>query len=468
MLQPNMCTIADSYKLTHWNQYPRDTELVQAYFEARLGARFDETVFFGLQYLLKQYLEGSVVTTEHVDHADALAAAHFGNDKIFNRERWDYIIREHGGRLPVKIKAVPEGTPVPTSNVMMTVENTDPRCYWLTNHLETLLTHVWSPSTVATQSREAKKILKQYLDKTAESDAGLDFMLHDFGFRGVSSFETAALAGAGHLVNFKGTDTVPAMELLMEFYDTDVPAFSVPATEHSVMTSQGREGEERVLEQLLDAYPTGILSIVIDSYDYRKFIKLAGSKYKDRILSREGKVVFRPDSGDPIEVTNEVLTLLSGHFGSTQNNKGYDTLNPKVGALWGDGIDLTDMSNILNSMAQRKWSADNIVFGMGGGLLQKINRDTQRFAFKSNYQVRSGVGYDIFKDPIDSSKASKRGRLKLVRDGDTVKTVREEEPGKDLLEVVFENGQVKRSYTLDEVRKNASLEGVLEHEGVSA
>jgi nicotinamide phosphoribosyltransferase len=453
----NICTATDSYKLTHWNQYPHDTEKVYSYLEARKGARFDETVFFGLQYIMKRYLEGVVVTTKMVDQAEKLAAAHFGNPDIFNRERWDYIVRNFGGRLPVRIKAVPEGMPVPINNVMMTIENTDPKCYWLTNHLETILTHVWSPSTVATQSRRAKKVIKHYLDKTAQSDAGLDFMLHDFGYRGVSSIESAALSGAGHLVNFKGTDTIAAMELLMQYYGAEVPAFSVPATEHSVMTSQGQEGEEKVLEQVLTAYPAGILSVVIDSYDYRNFIKLAGTKYKYQISRRDGKVVFRPDSGNPIAVTKEVLTLLAAHFGSTRNDKGYITLDPKVGALWGDGINLMDMTNILDAMAKANWSADNIVFGMGGGLLQKINRDTQRFAFKSSYQERNGIGYDIFKDPVDSSKASKRGRLKLVRTGDTMTTLREEEPGEDLMQIVFENGDVKKSYTLDEVRDNATL-----------
>ena len=457
----NICVGTDSYKLTHWNQYPEGTEVVYSYFEARKGAKFNNTVFFGLQYIMLEYLMGPVVTKAKIDAAEKLAAAHFGNPDIFNRARWDYILEKHGGRLPIKIKAVPEGTPVPINNVMMTVENTDPKCYWLTNHLETLLCHVWYGSTVATQSREAKKILQKYLRLTTENRDGLSFMLHDFGYRGVSSVESAALGGAGHLVNFMGTDTVAAMEMLMQYYNSDVPAYSVPATEHSVMTSRGKEGEEAVLKQILDAYPTGILSIVIDSYDYRNFIKMAGTTFKEQILARDGKVVFRPDSGDPVEVTKEVLNLLGDHFGLSVNTKSFKILPPQIGMIWGDGIDTTDMEKILEEIAKANWSAENIVFGMGGGLLQKINRDTQRFAFKSSYQERNGESYDIFKDPVDATKVSKRGRLKLIRregaHGSFLTTVQANIPGEDIMETVFLDGHIQRSHKLDEIRERAAL-----------
>ncbi|KKN96770.1 hypothetical protein LCGC14_0164140 [marine sediment metagenome] len=460
-MKTNIVLATDSYKLTHWNQYPRGTEKVYSYFEARPGAKYRDTVFFGLQYIIAEYLAGHVVTTQKIDEAEALAAQHFGNPNIFNRARWDHIVDQHDGRLPVRIKAVPEGTPVPVNNVMMTIENTDPACYWLTNHLETILTHVWYPSTVATQSREAKRICKRYLEETAESAGGLDFMLHDFGYRGVSSVESAGLGGAGHLVNFHGTDTIAAMELLRQYYDADVPAFSVPATEHSVMTAHGADGENWVLSQLLDAYPTGILSIVIDSYDYRKFIKMAGTTFKDRILARDGKVVFRPDSGDPCEVTLEVLELLGEYFGSADGKPGYKILHPQVGVIWGDGIDLEDMERILADITYAGWSAENMVFGMGGGLLQKVNRDIQRFAFKSSYQERGGEGHDIFKEPIDKTKTSKKGRLKLVRlegaHGSTLTTVGIDDPREDLLETVFEGGQVLKRYSLDEIRARAAL-----------
>ena len=346
---------------------------------------------------------------------------------------------------------------------MMTVENNDPKCYWLTNYLETLLSQVWSPSTVATASYHAKKMMMKFLVDTADNpEEAILFMLHDFGFRGVSSFESACLAGAGHLVNFMGTDTFPAVELTMDYYNSkEVTAYSVPATEHSIMTSRGRDGEMEILGDLLDKYPTGILACVIDSYDYREFIKEAVRRYKDKILAREGKLVFRPDSGMPSEVTMECAELLAEGFGTTINSKGYKVFDPKVGLLWGDGIDVMGARSILFTLTTRGFAASNIVFGMGGGLLQKINRDTQRFAFKSSYQERGGVGYDIFKQPIDITKTSKKGKLMLILTEDgSYKTVKQDtdvaKEGIDFLETVFKDGELVRDMTFDEVRKNAA------------
>jgi len=458
----NIAVLSDSYKFLHYSMYPEGTESVYSYFEAREGATFEETVFFGLQYYLKKYLEGVVVTPEKVKFAEALAAKHFGNEEYFNKAGWQRILDEHGGKLPVRIRAVPEGTPVPISNVMMTVENTDPECYWLTNFLETILTHVWSASTVATLSRHVKKMMARYIEKTAETDAGLPFMLHDFGFRGVSSVESAAFSGAGHLVNFLGTDTVAAIVCAMEYYNTDVCAFSVPASEHSIMTAYGADGERKIIQRLLEKFPTGILSVVGDSYDiFRTTEELVCGEFKDAILAREGVYVVRPDSGDPVETVIRLLAILGAKMGFTTNVKGYYVLNPKVRVIWGDGLDYTMIENILRAMAKAGWSAENIVFGMGGGLLQKINRDTQRFAFKSCAQKRDGVWYDIYKDPMDKSKVSKKGRLALEKvegaHGATYRTVQESEAENDILQTVFENGEVVKEYTFEEVRNNAAL-----------
>src|SRR4051812_25592879 len=264
MNQSNVILATDSYKLNHWNQYPKNTETVYSYLESRNGAQFPYTVFFGLQAILKQYLEGAVVTIGDVQAARELARAHFGNEALFNRDGWVHIVRDHGGKLPLRIKAVPEGTPVPTGNVLMTVENTCPECFWLTNAVESLLTHVWYPSTVATLSRTVKQTIDRYLDRTAETRDALPFMLHDFGYRGASSHESAAIGGLAHLVNFVGTDTLPAMLLGIDTYEAELEtlAFSVPATEHSVMTAEGRDGEMEIVDRLLNEYPTGILSVV--------------------------------------------------------------------------------------------------------------------------------------------------------------------------------------------------------------
>ena len=463
MTQFNICTASDSYKFQHWNMYPKGTEKVYSYFESRQGATYPKTVFFGLQYILKEYLLGKVVTEEKILKAQRRVDEHLAPG-AFNIKGWSHILKNHDGRLPIAIKAVPEGLAIPINNVMMTIYNTDPACYWLTNYLETLLSQVWSPCTVATTSYHAKQMMMKFLVDTADNpEEAILFMLHDFGFRGVSSFESACSAGAGHLVNFMGTDTFPAVELTMDYYNSkEVTAYSVPATEHSIMTSRGIDGEMEILGDLLEKYPTGILACVIDSYDYREFIKEAAKRYKDKILAREGKFVFRPDSGMPSEVTMECAELIAEGFGYTINSKGYKIFSPKVGLLWGDGIDIMGARSILFTLTTRGYAASNIVFGMGGGLLQKINRDTQRFAFKSSYQERDGVGYDIFKQPIDITKTSKKGKLMLImsEDGEGFKTVKQDEGAKmdslDILETVYENGELKRNMDFATVRANAS------------
>jgi nicotinamide phosphoribosyltransferase len=456
----NIIVNTDSYKLQHWRMYPPKTEIVQSYLESRTGALFNKTVFFGLQYFIKEYLAGPVVTQEGIHEAKLLAAAHFGDGDAFNEAMWNHILVEHAGYLPIRIRAVSEGTPVDVSNVLMTVENTDPLCAPLTNHLETLLCNLWAPCTVASLSREVKLMCAHYLNETSDNPGHLNFQLHDFGQRGVSSPESAGLLGAGHLVNFMGTDTVLAMRVAKASYGAPHPvAFSVPASEHSVMTACGMDGEFQVFERLLDTFPKGILSVVIDSYDYRRFINVYARKLKDKILAREGKVVFRPDSGEPTSSTIDVLNLLEDVFGSSVNSKHYNTLNPKVGTLWGDGIDYAGIRGILFAMRNNQWASDNIVFGMGGGLLQKINRDTQRFAFKSCWQQQDGVGHDIFKRPLDTSKVSKKGRLKLIRVDGAFHTVRESERPElpNELKIVFENGELLRELSFEQVRANAAL-----------
>jgi nicotinamide phosphoribosyltransferase len=472
-MRKNIVTLTDSYKMTHYQQYPKDTEVVYSYFESRTGAKFDKTVFVGLQYFLKEYLEGVVVTQEKIDEAEALASAHFMNPDIFNKEMWQHIVDEYGGKLPVRIKAVPEGTPVPTSNVLMTVENTDPKCFALTNHLETLLTQVWHSSTVASLSRKAKSIMFDYLTKTSDQKDSIMFQLHDFGMRGVSSMESAGIGGMGHLVNFFGTDTVNAMETARDYYNGDIAniAYSVPATEHSVMTAEGPEGEADVTQRVLDAYPVGIVSIVSDSYNIENFINnYIGGRFKDQIMARNHdeipcKVVVRPDSlrfkGDtPHEQMVWIANALWAKFGGTVNSKGFKVLDPHIGLIWGDGIDLQGIEMILESITEAGFSTENVVFGMGGGLLQKINRDTQRFAFKCSAQKRSGEWIDVYKKPLDESKASKKGRLALVKNGD-YRTVIEKEVRmtrqEDLLKTVFENGEVVKEYSFDELRENAKL-----------
>lgn len=458
--EENIILMTDSYKVSHHKQYPPKTEKVYSYFESR-GGEFDNTVFFGLQYFIKKYLTGRVVTQEKIDEARDLLTGHLGSEDIINLAGWEYILKEHAGRLPVEIKAVPEGTVVPTGNVLMTVENTDPNCFWLTNYLETLLVQVWYPTTVATLSREMKKMLRLHLKRTG-SDTGLDFMLHDFGFRGVSSVESAMLGGAAHLLNFRGTDTLAALVMAKDYYSAGVAGFSIPASEHSTMTSWNDEA--KAMENMLDIYTTGLVACVSDSYDiYNACENIWGDTLKDKILNRDGVLVVRPDSGDPCEVVVKCLNILGDKFGYETNEKGYKVLNPKIRMIQGDGCDYTMVNQILTIMAIDGWAAENLAFGMGGALLQKLHRDTLSFAFKCSAIKIDGEWKDVFKNPITmKSKASKKGQLMLRRDKNdgTVETKRRiagHEYTDDVLQQVFLNGELKNETTFDDCIKRAEV-----------
>jgi len=455
----NIILNTDSYKASQWLQYPPNTSKVFSYIEAR-GGRYEETVFFGLQMFLKKYLT-EPITQKMIDTADVFLTAH---GEPFNREGWEYILNEHGGKLPLKIKALPEGTVVKVSNILTSVENTDPKCFWLTSYIETaLLRSVWYPLTVATKSREIKKIIKKYMDETADESAleGLPFKLHDFGARGVSSKESAGLGGAAHLVNFMGTDTITGALYAMEYYNTDVPAFSVPASEHSTITAWGKSKESEAYKNMFDQfggkYP--IVSVVSDSYDVFNAVEnIWGDELKDMVDASGSMLVVRPDSGEPAEVVGKIAGLLDKQFGSTVNDKGYKVLN-NVRILQGDGLgEIIDFWKILERLKRLGFSTDNVVFGMGGGLLQQVNRDTCKMAMKASHAVVDGVSRDVYKDPVtDSGKQSKRGRLALVADGDGHRTVAEVAGAENLLETVFLNGEIVKEWTFDEVRAKAVL-----------
>lgn len=465
----NLILLADAYKYSHHKLYLPKTTKVYSYLESR-GGKFDHTVFYGLQYFLKQYLEGEVITSAHVEEANKILPKVFGRDDVYDPSKFEYIIEKHQGRLPIRIKAIPEGTTVPTSNVLMTIENTDPNCYWLTNFLETLLMQVWYPCTVATLSREIKRVITQYYEETAtpESFAGIDFVLNDFGFRGVSSVESAGLGGSAHLVNFRGSDTIAGSMMALNYYGTkEVYGLSVPATEHSICTLLGESGEKQVFQHVIEEFPSGILACVSDSYDIFRAVKTYwGTALKAQVLQREGTLVIRPDSGDPVLTLLKVFELLFEQFGFTTNEKGYKVLPPQVRVIQGDGINYESIKNIYAALKSAKISAENLVLGMGGALLQKLDRDTQKFALKCSYAEIEGKGVVVQKSPkeldedgnlIESFKKSKGGQLKLIKDEQGYQTVYADHPGTDQLETVFENGQLVRSYTFEEIRKNATL-----------
>lgn len=440
----NILLLTDSYKVSHHKQYPPGTETVYSYFESR-GGDFPETVFFGLQYFLGEYLAGSVVSPAKIEAAERLFARHFPGGSFFHRAGWQHIIDTHQGRLPIRIKAVPEGSVVPTGNVLMTIENTDPACYWLTNYLETLLVQVWYPCTVATQSRAMKQIIGAALRATG-SIAQLPYKLHDFGFRGVSSVETAGLGGAAHLVNFQGTDNLAGILCAQEHYGAEMPGISIPAAEHSTLTSWGRDHESDAYRNMLHQFPTGFVAVVSDSYDvFHACRSIWGGELKADVLARDGTLVVRPDSGDPPSVVVQVLEILGERFGTTTNAQGFRVLDPHVRVIQGDGVDREMLVKILDAVRTARWSADNIAFGSGGGLLQKLNRDTCRYAFKCSAATVDGIERDVFKQPAtDQGKRSKRGRLKLIVDGGRYQTVRESERSEpDRLQEVFLDGELK-------------------------
>ncbi len=469
MYNNNILTLTDSYKSTHWKQYPKGSTKVYSYLESR-GGKFNNTMFYGLQYFIKQYLSGQVVTEEKIQKAKKFWDAHLGPG-LFNESGWKHILDKHDGHLPVRIKAVPEGTIVKTGNVLVTVENTDPEVPWLTNFLESILLQVWYPITVGTLSREVKKNLINYLKKTTsynpeEISGVVAFMLHDFGFRGVSSVESSGLGGSSHIINFMGTDTVPAILFAQEFYNTENPlAFSIPASEHSTMTSWGEPFEVKAMENMLDSYPTGLVACVSDSFDIIRACRdYWGTALRDKILSRDGRLVIRPDSGDPVQTLKQIFHILWDKFGGTTNDKGFKVLDPHVRVIQGDGVNYESISDICNMMIEEGFSVENIAFGMGGALLQKVDRDTQKFAFKCSSITIDGEEAEVRKNPIEinekgervqSFKKSKAGRLKLVN-GQTVEHSHDEI--NDELVEVFLNGKVMKEWTFEEVRERAKVE----------
>jgi nicotinamide phosphoribosyltransferase len=471
MTKENLILLADAYKYSHHKLYVPGTQFIYSYLESR-GGKFDETVFYGLQYFLKEYLAGEVFTKEKLDEAESLLAEVFGRKDVFDRSRFEYIIRKHGGRLPIRIKAVAEGTVVPVRNVLMTIENTDPECFWLTNFLETLLMQVWYPCTVASVSREIKKVVKKYYEDTASASAfaGIDFVLNDFGFRGASSVESAGIGGSAHLVSFAGSDTIPGSIFAKKYYHAaTAPGLSIPATEHSVCTLLGEEGELEIFKHILHTYPTGTIACVSDSYNiFRACEEYWGGELREQILKRDGTLVIRPDSGDPVQTLLKIFGILMDKFGYTVNEKGYKVLPPQVRVIQGDGISYSSIPGIFEALKQADISAENLVLGMGGALLQRVNRDTQEFALKCAYAEVNGAKINVQKMPVEmdangqlrtSFKKSKAGKLRLIRKNNGFATVAESEAtdADDLLRTVFENGEVVHSYHFEEVRKTAAI-----------
>ena len=455
----NFILNTDSYKTSHWLQYPPNTEYVSSYIEARGGNNsFENVLFFGLQAYIKEYLS-KPITQSDIDKAKVIFSAH---GVPFNEAGWQRLIDKHQGYLPLRIQAVPEGMVIPTGQVLCQVVNTDPEFFWLTSYIETsLLRAIWYPSTVASLSYYCKQLIKAGLEKSADNLDSLPFKLHDFGARGVSSYESSALGGLAHLVNFLGTDTLSAIVAGNRWYgmSEEMSAFSIPAAEHSTMTAWGREYEADAYANMLSQFGEAgkTFAVVSDSYDLWKAIdNIWGGELKEQVKNTGGTLVIRPDSGDPIKVVREALQRLAAKFGTTLNTKGYKILPSYIRLIQGDGINPTSIQKILDAVTSAGFSTENITFGMGGGLLQQINRDTLGWAMKTSSARVDGYWRDVYKDPITSvSKRSKRGRLALVHHQGSYMTVREDELAEqnNILQDVFLNGELLIDDDLTTIRE---------------
>lgn len=464
----------DTYKLTHHPQYVPGASRMMSYIESR-GGKYDKVVWFGLQLIIKEHLTQKL-THEQVDNMMEFVKAHLGGNYAPELETaFRTVVDEYDGYMPVRIRAAAEGLVIPVKNVLAVIETTvdDPRVFSLVSYLETRLLRVWAPTTVATTSYHIRQDIYRGLEETADDpDAEIAIKLHDFGGRGISTAEGAAFAGAGHLVSFMGTDTLMAIHAANIGYGAEMAGISVPATEHSTTTSHGRYGEMQMIGNTLEKFggEGKLVSTVADSYDIKAFLEEIVPAYKDKIIQDGTTWVVRPDSGDAVEMPVAVIKKLEETFGTEVNNKGYKVLN-NVRVIQGDGLDAGSVRQIIERLIEEGYSVSNIVFGMGGGLLQKNDRDTQKFAMKACAIYVDGEWKPVYKNPaiydpqwnkIGNDKASKKGRLTLMRKNGEYTTITEEETAEyiqdgyeEVLETVFENGHIVKEFTFDEVRGNA-------------
>jgi len=477
--------LKDGYKVGHKFQYPENTTLVYSNMTPRKSRNegVGEIVFFGLQYFIKEYLirqfeenffrrPKEEVLQEYARRLDA----YLGKDSI----TYQHIAALHDlGYLPLEIKALQEGCLVPMRVPVFTVRNTLPDFFWLTNMLETLMSAVlWKPSTSATTAFQYLRTFTEYAGATVgDDDSFIPWQGHDFSFRGMAGIEDAAISGAGHLLSFTGTDTIPAIDFLEEYYRADCTreliGGSVPATEHSVMCMGTQDGEiETFLRLIRDVYPNGIVSIVSDTWDFWQVITEFLPGLKEQIVARNGKVVIRPDSGDPVKIIvgdeqapvgspeyKGAIECMWEVFGGTITQKGYKLLDSHIGLIYGDSITTERQQAILEGLKRKGFASYNVVLGIGSYTYEYVTRDTFGFAMKATYGEVKGVGRDIFKDPKtdDGTKKSAKGLMQVYRDPSTGRLALKdqctwEEERKGELRPVFKDGKLLLDETLEEIR----------------
>jgi nicotinamide phosphoribosyltransferase len=485
----NPLTAIDFYKADHRRQYPEGTTEVYANFtprSSRLGkvltSHYDhKIVFFGLQYFLQDFLINAWnMHFFQKPKQDVLAYYKRRMDTALGKDAIEvsHIAALHDlGYLPLKVKALPEGSRVPIGVPVLTIMNTHPDFFWITNYIETIISsYVWKPCTSASTAFEYKKLLTDYAIKTGAPKEIIPFQAHDFSFRGMSGLQDAAISGAGHLTSFVGTDSVPSIDLLEDYYqanaDIELVGCSVSATEHSVMCMGMQNGELGTFKRLItELYPTGIVSIVSDTWDFWKVVTEFTRILKDDIMARDGKLVIRPDSGDPVKIVagdpdapegtpehKGAIACLWDVFGGTTTNKGYKMLDSHIGLIYGDSITLERAEAILERLEEKGFASTNVVFGIGSYTYQYVTRDNFGFAMKATSGVVNGERRDIFKDPKTDSgtKKSAKGLLRVEKSGDTLilfdqQTEEQEQQG--LLETVFLDGKTTTTVSLETIRK---------------
>ena len=484
----NPLTTIDFYKADHRRQYPEGTTEIYSNFTARAahpvrkagGWHDNKVVFFGLQYFIKHFLINVWDEAFFQKNKRRVVAAYkrrMDNSLGKGAISTSHIEALHDlGYLPLKIKALEEGTRVPVGVPLLTIRNTHPDFFWLTNYIESAMSsYLWKTITSATTACEYREMIASYALKTGSALEFVPFQAHDFSLRGMGSLQDAAQNGAAHLTSFFGTDSALAIDLLEDYYNAnsnlEMIGVSVPATEHSVMCMGTKAGEFATFKRLInELYPSGVVSIVSDTWDLWKVLTEYLPMLKDDILKREGKVVIRPDSGDPIKIicgdieadqnTPEyqgVIEILWNIFGGTLTHTGHKLLDSHIGLIYGDSITLDRAEEILARLAEKGFASGNIVFGIGSYTYQYVTRDNFGFATKATSGVINGKRMSIFKDPKtdDGTKKSAVGLLQVVMEHSRI-TLRdkqsEEEEAMGLLKDVFVDGKIMRETNLQNIR----------------
>ena len=458
MFKPNKLFRADSYKYSHYLQYPEGMTDSQFYLEPRYSKVYDKVMSVLLQYEIKRYLLDPITMAEVENAAPRLKAHFFGAD-FCPISAFKNIVKKYDGFYPVEIRAVPEGSVVPLGNVLMKVVPTDPEYFWLPGWLETSLHRAfWYPATVATNDfREGVDIMTALLQSCDNPEAEFLFRNHDFGGRGVSSGESAMIGGGAHLSIFAGSDTLEAVDMMDQIYGgLEISGHSIAATEHSTTTAWGPQGEKAMWSNMIDKFAKyGIFAAVADSYDFDNAISnIWGKELRDKLLASGATVVMRPDSGDAKRNILYALEHNAANFGWEVNSKGYVVLNKAVRIIQGDGINPESLSELLRAILDAGYSAENVAFGEGGGKLQKLDRDTYGWAYKESLVEIAQERIPVCK--MTPGKKSKSGDLDLIkRDGSYMTIDRLVDNGTEPseLELRYRDGKLYHDYTLPELRE---------------